>query len=692
MLNCSSSHAHTAQLTSADPAAHEASKEAVLTLQMIMRITAAGATTQQQQQQQQRAVKHPSEESIPGEFWDRNAHPESSGKAQHCDTPCSSCLRSAMRPLSSAAAAALLGAFLLASPLSSLAAVSPTGFETPASGTEASVLAAESAQVEGAAEAEAAASTADGGQTEEETQLETAETQEMNLKDGTSMNSLRGSPRRLMAVAGAGLVLLAGGALANEHVDSIKAGFQSFIHGIKNKPFSWSLYSWRLPKVNENDFLEFRIVAEGLEGVSPSAAAAAAAAAAAGEQQAEGGGAQSTSALPRKRTFVHIVEKPSEALANFLGLGPRERELGFAIKGRSYRAEFGREQSAWEVFAMQKHIPKHPLFFSLIKALRSPHTGNIYLILPRACCDLSQYYRGAPRALDVRIAAAEMAYSLHLLHARGFLHRDVKPPNYFVSQEGHVQLADFEMLWPISLPCPQEEATQTRGFTAPELRRFGAYVPFTIKSDVYALGMSYARLLMRVRRYQRVPNQALFTKLILEMVSNSIPERLDLDGVLKHKYFEGIDWDAIGRGEAPPPCPLATQVMHRLAGIKTRMQQPQQEKEREGKGEGRRPRRGGRDQARATAGEQGDKQPQQVETPEQQQQEQQQEQQEQEQEQQEQQEQQQVEEEQQQQEEEERESESKGPGVAGLEALQEALQESDDFGTPGSGEEPEPQE
>ncbi|KAL8440905.1 hypothetical protein Emag_007615 [Eimeria magna] len=583
-----------------------------------------------------------------------------------------------MRPLSNAAAAALLGALLLAFPLLSLAAVSPTDLGISTSETEASQLDAGLVQVESAAKGEAAASAADGGQIDEETQEDAAETQETGLVDGSSLSSLRGSPRRLMAVAGAGLVLLAGGALANEHVDSIRAGFQSLIHGIKNKPFSWSLYSWRLPRVNEDDFPEFRIVAEGLEGVSPSAAAAAAAA---GEQQGAGGGAQSgTTALPRKRTFVHIVEKPSEALADFLGLGPREREFGFAIKGRSYRAEFGREQSAWEVFVMQKHIPKHPLFFSMIKALRSPHTGNIYLILPRACCDLSQYYRGAPRALDLRIAAAEMAYSLHLLHARGFLHRDVKPPNFFVSQEGHVQLADFEMLWPIPLPCPQEEATQTRGFTAPELRRFGAYVPFSIKSDVYALGMSYARLLMRVRRYQRVPNEGLFTKLILEMVSNTIPERLNLDDVMRHKYFEGIDWDLIGRGEAPPPCPLAAQVMHRLAGVKNRMQRPQQEKERDGKGEGKRPRRGQgrRDQVGANNVEEIDNQPQQVETTEQQQQQQDQQLQEQEQEQQQQQ--------QQQQQEEEHEVELKGPEAADLEVLQDVLRESDDSGAPRAGE------
>ena len=282
----------------------------------------------------------------------------------------------------------------------------------------------------------------------------------------------------------------------------------------------------------------------------------------------------------KRRTFVNIIEKPSPELADFLDLGPEERENGFVLKGRSYRQEFGKEQSAWEVYVMERHIPRHhPLFFSLLKAFRSPQTGNIYLILPRACCDLSQYYRDAPRSINVQIAAAEMAMSLSLLHRRGFLHRDVKPPNYFVSQSGHVLLADFEMLWPISLPCPQEEATHTRGFTAPELRRMGAFAPFSIKTDVYALGMAYARLVMRVRKYQKVPNEGAFVRLILKMVANDVHERIDLDTVMTDPYFNTIDWTQIERGDAPPPCPLAKQVMHRFAAARRNLQQQEQQQQ-----------------------------------------------------------------------------------------------------------------
>ncbi|XP_026190602.1 serine/threonine-protein kinase PAK 4 [Cyclospora cayetanensis] len=355
----------------------------------------------------------------------------------------------------------------------------------------------------------------------------------------------------LQAVAGAGAMLLAGGAFAREHLSSIRWAFKALENALKNKPWSWTWYMMRMPRVDENVFPEFRLVADGLEGraVGPP-----------GAPVVIPGGALKEGT--RRRTFLSIVKKPSQALADFLKLGPSERKKGFALKGRSYRPEYGREQAIWEAYVMQWHIPRnHPLFFSILTAFRSPRTGNIYLVLPRACCDLSQYYRDAPKSMDVQHAAAEMAYSLSRLHALGFLHRDIKPPNYFVSETGHIQLADFEMLWPISLPCPQEEATHTRGFTAPELSIDSSYVPFSIKTDVYALGVAFARLLSHVRMYQDVPNQKAFVRLIVKMVQDDIEKRITLDEVLADVYFQGIDWEKIGRGEGPPPCPLAKRLM-----------------------------------------------------------------------------------------------------------------------------------
>lgn len=42
-----------------------------------------------------------------------------------------------------------------------------------------------------------------------------------------------------------------------------------------------------------------------------------------------------------------------------------------------------------------------------------------------------------------RLFAAEICFCVHQLHALGYVHRDLKPDNFLISQRGHLKLADF---------------------------------------------------------------------------------------------------------------------------------------------------------------------------------------------------------------------------------------------------------
>ncbi len=42
-----------------------------------------------------------------------------------------------------------------------------------------------------------------------------------------------------------------------------------------------------------------------------------------------------------------------------------------------------------------------------------------------------------------RLFAAEICVCVHQLHAMGYVHRDLKPDNFLISQRGHLKLADF---------------------------------------------------------------------------------------------------------------------------------------------------------------------------------------------------------------------------------------------------------
>jgi serine/threonine kinase 32 len=52
----------------------------------------------------------------------------------------------------------------------------------------------------------------------------------------------------------------------------------------------------------------------------------------------------------------------------------------------------------------------------------------------------------------VRFWIAELGCSLRYIHSQGIVHRDVKPDNILLDQDGHVHLADFVRRSTVQIP------------------------------------------------------------------------------------------------------------------------------------------------------------------------------------------------------------------------------------------------
>ncbi|MDX2012340.1 MAG: protein kinase [Myxococcaceae bacterium] len=119
-----------------------------------------------------------------------------------------------------------------------------------------------------------------------------------------------------------------------------------------------------------------------------------------------------------------------------------------------------------------------------------------------------------PEALPLVV---QMAAALSALHARGYVHRDLKPGNVMVSEDGHVTLLDFGLTRShnpnltrpgVALGSPQ--------YMSPEQVMAG---PLDARSDLYTLGLLTSELLVGHRPYKEET-----TKEMLLQHLNEVPQ------------------------------------------------------------------------------------------------------------------------------------------------------------------------
>ncbi|CDJ51900.1 Rhoptry kinase family protein ROP35, putative [Eimeria brunetti] len=251
--------------------------------------------------------------------------------------------------------------------------------------------------------------------------------------------------------------------------------------------------------------------------------------------------------LDKKPVVLMSVPKPRARLASFLGLTEEQREEGIVIKGKS-TAGCSPKEVAFELFAHERLAKGLPLSLPALGAFRDIDASTLYLITPRARADVSLYTRRMPEKVSLRLAFAEMIYGLWGMHRRGWVHRDIKGCNYFVSQDGHALLADFEGFWRSGMHAimygEEVEIIFTEHYIAPELTFDGEYQVFDFKTDVFALGVTFKEMLEWMGSLP-VPHRDLAEDLIKHMMDPDTKSRYDLPQCMQHPYFEGLDFELV---------------------------------------------------------------------------------------------------------------------------------------------------
>lgn len=120
----------------------------------------------------------------------------------------------------------------------------------------------------------------------------------------------------------------------------------------------------------------------------------------------------------------------------------------------------------------------------------------------------------------VRAHAIQAATALQVAHQAGLLHRDIKPDNLLLADDGQVKLSDFGVTMAAEGAGTSRGTTGTLAYSAPELLEGRGATPAT---DVYALGATMFALVTGQPAFQRDTDEAPVA-MVLRAYREAVPD------------------------------------------------------------------------------------------------------------------------------------------------------------------------
>ena len=214
---------------------------------------------------------------------------------------------------------------------------------------------------------------------------------------------------------------------------------------------------------------------------------------------------------------------------------------------------------------------------------------NVYFLLDYfAAGDLqTQLERAGPLSdRQKKVLIAEVIVAVEELHSLNIIHRDIKPGNLLVSDDGHVVLADFGMSRDFNVEPAHHVRDSLRASPFESVLECGTpyYMspdvwqgkPYSFEADLWAIAVCLHEIFLN-----RLPfNMEVcsdhediksfvceedFTFGFYDHISMDLWDILDkmfrkdrnfrptIEKLKAHEFFDGIDWDGLARQELSPP-------------------------------------------------------------------------------------------------------------------------------------------
>lgn len=169
---------------------------------------------------------------------------------------------------------------------------------------------------------------------------------------------------------------------------------------------------------------------------------------------------------------------------------------------------------------------------------------------------------------EVRRILAEVVVAMQALHGKGYVYRDLKTENVLLSNDGHVQLADFGLckylpphnplttsLCGTHTYCSVEMFSQHHYGKSVDLWAVGIFAFYLLNGrtpfEAHSLERVIAKLNKKVIRF-RLETSKEFVNLVKRLLDWTPTTRLGCgsrgwDEVKDHPFFAGVDWATVGR-------------------------------------------------------------------------------------------------------------------------------------------------